>query len=112
MAAFLPLLALLFLGARAQHDSQWTYSGKPAPRGLCASSLPSPLLGLPFKATEGTLNPEPPIRTRGIRSPFPDPHVVCRCFALEPFPATALVGEPSDCKALCSLRLCMWKMKL
>ncbi|GAB5574518.1 carbonic anhydrase 6 [Prionailurus iriomotensis] len=26
MAAFLPLLALLFLGARAQHGSQWTYS--------------------------------------------------------------------------------------
>lgn len=59
MRASAPLLALLLLGARAQHSSEWTYSGKPPPQGLRLSSLPSPLLGLPSLPPESALTSDP-----------------------------------------------------
>lgn len=81
MTALALLLALFLLGARAQHSSKWTYSGKPPPQGLHLSSVPSPAGAAPPAYGEHT-ELRPLIETRGVRAPFPDPLLLQQVFLL------------------------------
>lgn len=91
MRALALLLALPLLGARAQHGSLWTYSGKPGPGPRAASFLVA--LTPAGAALRGCKAPNPDQDKRSSQTP----RFACRVFVLFCFRTSP--GHSAGCRA-------------